>query len=88
MPKEFKPGWTYIKSNDLKQEVAVNIKTGLVYCEDRTVYKPEEIEIMKKAGQKITAEIHRVKRFFKGEIVDFIGAKSYGSKEKNDLFGS
>jgi hypothetical protein len=81
MPKEFKPGWTYIKSNDLKQAVAVNIKTGLVYCEDRTVYKPEEIDIMKKAGQKITAEIHRVKRFFKGEIVKFIGKEELNDRD-------
>jgi hypothetical protein len=37
MPKEFKPGWEYIHSSPLKQEIAVNIKTGEVYCEDRTM---------------------------------------------------
>jgi hypothetical protein len=72
MPKEFKPGWTYIKSSDLKQEVAVNNKNGMVYCEDGAIYKPEEVEIMDKAGQQITPEIHLVKKMFGGEITEFI----------------
>jgi hypothetical protein len=33
MPKEFKPGWTYIKSSGLKQEVAVKIIIGGKYIE-------------------------------------------------------
>jgi hypothetical protein len=72
MPKEFKPGWEYIYSNELKQEVGVNIKTGSVYCEDETVYSPEELKIMDAAKQKITPEVHLVKRVFGGEIIDFI----------------
>jgi hypothetical protein len=72
MPKEFKPGWEYIRSDTLKQEIAVNIKTGKVYCEDRTVYSPEEIKILKAAKQEITPEIHLVKKVFGGEITDFI----------------
>ncbi|MDR1903948.1 MAG: hypothetical protein LBQ88_16895 [Treponema sp.] len=72
MPKEFKPGWTYIKSSGLKQKVAVNNKTGMVYCEDGAIYKPEEIKIMDKAGKQITPEIHLVKKMFGGEITEFI----------------
>jgi hypothetical protein len=72
MPKEFKPGWEYIYSNELKQEVAVNIKTGAVHCEDETVYSPEELKIMGAAKQEITPEVHLVKRVFGGEIIDFI----------------
>jgi hypothetical protein len=72
MPKEFKSGWNYFYSAELKQEVAVNIKTGLAYCEDKTIYKPEEIKIMDTAKQKITPGVHLVKKVFGGEIVDFI----------------
>jgi hypothetical protein len=71
MPKEFKPGWEYIYSNVLKQEVAVNIKTGKVYCEDGTIYSPEEIKIMDSAKQEITPEVHHVKKIFGGAIVGF-----------------
>jgi phage gp36-like protein len=72
MPKVFKPGWDYMYSNELKQEVAINFKTGLAYCEDKTIYKLEEIKIMDTAKQKITSGIHLVKKVFGGEIVDFI----------------
>jgi hypothetical protein len=72
MPKEFKPGWEYIYSSELKQEVAVNIKTGIVYCEDGTVYSPEEIRTIGAAKQEITPEAHLVKRVFGGLITQFI----------------
>jgi hypothetical protein len=71
MPKEFKPGWEYIYSDTLKQEVAVNIKTGKVYCKDKTVYSPEEMRMMDGAKQEITPEIHLVKKVFGGEIINF-----------------
>jgi hypothetical protein len=72
MPKEFKPGWEYIYTEILKQEIAVNIKTGKVYCEDGTVYSPEEIKIMDTAMQEIPPEVHLVKKVFGGEITGFI----------------
>jgi hypothetical protein len=81
MPKEFRPGWEYIYSNELKQEVAVNIKTGSVYCEDGTVYSPEELKIMGAAKQAVTPEVHLVKRVFGGEIIDFIHKEN-----KNERF--
>jgi hypothetical protein len=71
MPKEFRPGWEYIYSDTLKQEIAVNIKTGKVYCEDKTVYSPEEMKMMDSAKQEITPEIHLVKKVFGGEIINF-----------------
>jgi hypothetical protein len=72
MPKEFKPGWEYIYSGSLQQEIAANIKTGSVYCEDGTVYRPEEIAILKAAKQETVPEVHLAKKVFGGEIVDFI----------------
>jgi hypothetical protein len=72
MPKEFKPGWEYIYSDSLKQEIAVNVKTGRIYCEDRTQYSLRELEIMKGVQLEITPEIHLVKKMFGGEIVNVI----------------
>jgi hypothetical protein len=72
MPKEFKPGWEYLYSSTLNQEIAVNIKTGRVYCEDGTEYKPEELAIMDRAKQEIDLGVHLVKKAFGGEITNFI----------------
>jgi hypothetical protein len=72
MPKEFKPGWDYIYSHTLQQEIAVHIKTGRVYCDDKTEYSPRELNAMKNAKQEITPEIHLVKKVFGGEIINFI----------------
>jgi hypothetical protein len=72
MPKEFRPGWEYIYSGALGQEVAVSIKTEKAHCEDGTIYFPEEIKILNSANQEITLGVHLVKRVFEGEIVNFI----------------
>jgi hypothetical protein len=72
MPKEFKPGWDYIYSNALQQEIAVNPETERVYCEDGTEYTQEEMRIMDSAKQEITPEVHLVKKIFGGEIVKCI----------------
>jgi hypothetical protein len=69
MPKEFKPGWLYIYSEILKQEIALKLESGRVYCEDGTEYAMKEIDQMDKAGQVIDPGVHLVKRIFKGEIV-------------------
>jgi hypothetical protein len=71
MPKVFKPGWEYIYSEILKQELAIHIKTGRVYCEDGTQYEPGEIILMDKARAKINPEVHQVKSIFNGTIVEF-----------------
>ncbi|GHU75327.1 hypothetical protein FACS189461_1370 [Spirochaetia bacterium] len=69
MPKEFKPGWKYIYSETLGQEIALHLETGRVYCEDGVQYKPEEIVIMEKSKAEITPGLHRVKALFEGTIV-------------------
>jgi hypothetical protein len=76
MPKEFKPGWEYIYSEALKQGVAVNIKTGRIYCEDGTLYSLGEAKIMNAAKQEITPEVHHVKRIFGGSITAVINKKN------------
>jgi hypothetical protein len=78
MPKEFKPGWEYMHSETLKQEIAVSLKTGKVYCEDGTIYSPEELKLMRNAKQEITLGVHLAKKVFGGEITNFI------HKENND----
>lgn len=70
MPKEFKPGWEYLYSETLGQEVAHHLASGGVYCADGVKYKPEEIAIMGKAGAEITQGIHMVKSLFRGTIVE------------------
>lgn len=47
MPKEFKPGFTYIYSETLKQEIALQDSTGKIFCQDGTVYDLPEIEEIK-----------------------------------------
>jgi hypothetical protein len=72
MPKKFIPGWEYMYSDTLRQEIAAHTKTGTVYCEDGTVYKPEEIAIMQAAKQEASPGVHLVKKVFGGEIINFI----------------
>ncbi|MDR1174090.1 MAG: hypothetical protein LBK83_01300 [Treponema sp.] len=83
MPKEFRPGWNYFYSDVLQQEIAVHIKTGEVYCEDRTVYKPEEIAIMQAANQEASPGVHLVKKVFKGTITNFIGKENRKERRPN-----
>lgn len=78
MPKEFRPGFMYIKSNELNQEVAFSLKSGWVYCEDKgpdgkfVNYSPEEIQILNADGKgRITLDVHLVKKIFGGRIVQY-----------------
>jgi hypothetical protein len=78
MPKEFRPGFIYIKSAELNQEVAFSLKSGWIYCEDRgpdgklVNYSPEEMEILKASeSKKITPGVHGVKKIFGGRIVKY-----------------
>jgi hypothetical protein len=64
-----KPGFAYIYTDVLKQEIAMSEKTGLVYCKDKVQYSPQEIAIMIAAGIKIDLSIHLVKKVFEGEVV-------------------
>lgn len=74
---EHKPGFTYIFSETLQQEIAYSQKTGKVYCEDGTQYTMEEVLWLKKTHGKIPLEVHLLKKHFGGTII------SAGDK-KND----
>jgi hypothetical protein len=83
MPKVFQPGFIYIKSNELNQEIAFSLKSGWVYCEDKGPdgklinYGLEEIKILKANGmEKITLPVHLVKKIFGGRIVRYDRHKS------------
>jgi hypothetical protein len=67
--KVYKPNFIYIKSDLLKQEVAVNKKTGKVTCEDGVTYSPQEMKIIAEAGAVLDMATHRVKKIIGGEVV-------------------
>jgi hypothetical protein len=71
MPKkEHQPGFIYIKSETLNQEIALSEKSGWVFCEDGTRYSPGEIKILDAGGNGvITQGVHNVKKVFGGEVV-------------------
>jgi hypothetical protein len=69
MAKTYKPGFVYIKSEILKQEIAMNKKTGRVYCEDGAQYSPNEMLLFYEAGVEVDVGTHVVKRIFEGEVV-------------------
>jgi hypothetical protein len=80
MPKEFRPGFMYIKSNELRQEIAFSLKSGWVYCEEKGPdekfinYSPEEIQMLNADGTgMITLGVHLVKKVFGGRIVQYDG---------------
>ena len=64
-----KPGWTYIYSEELKQNIARHDKSGWVYCEDGTKYSPEEIKKITKNHKCISLQAHIIKKVFNGEII-------------------
>jgi hypothetical protein len=67
--KVYKPGFNYYKSKILKQEVAMNKKTGWVYCEDGVRYSPQEILLSYEGNCEVDIGTHLVKKVFAGEIV-------------------
>jgi hypothetical protein len=69
MAKTYKPGFFYIKSEILKQEVAMNIKTSRVYCEDGVQYSPQELLLFYEANTQIDVGAHLVKSVFGGEVI-------------------
>jgi hypothetical protein len=69
MTKVYKPGFNYYKSKILKQEVAINKKTGWVYCEDGVRYSPREILLFYEGNCEVDIGTHLVKKVFAGEVV-------------------
>lgn len=69
MAKQHKAGFTYIYSDELKQEIALSHKTGRIICEDGTTYSFTEINQIVEQGKKIPLQVHLLKKIFDGEIV-------------------
>jgi hypothetical protein len=67
--REREPGFIYMESKILKQEIALSEKTWRVYCEDKVQYRPQEISIIYEAGIEVDLCIHLVKKVFDGEVV-------------------
>ena len=67
---DHKPGFTYIYSEPLQQEIAYSDKTGKVYCSDGVQYSLDEIEQIKKTYGEIPLEVHLIKKHFGGTIVN------------------
>lgn len=67
---EQKPGWTYSFINSLQQHIAINDKTGVLYTEDKTMYTPEESDLLKRVDYQIPPAVHIVKKLFSGTIID------------------
>ena len=82
--KKRKPGFTYFWSETLKQEIAMNDKTGKVYCEDGTVYTPEEIKVIQQHHGELPLCIHILKNKFKGEVIDDRQGNNRASGTKPD----
>ena len=80
--KKRKPGFTYFWSETLGQEIAMNDKTGKVYCEDGTIYSAEEIKVIQQHHGELPLCIHLIKNKFKGEIIDDRKGNS-GTERKN-----
>ena len=87
---ERREGFIYIKSDLLNQEVALSLKSGWVYCQDRTPdgalvsYSPKELEILAKTGSVITPGIHNVKKIIGGTIVECEDGAGNDNKRKPD----
>ena len=73
---EFKQGWTYAYSEELKQWLALHNKSGWMYCEDGVKYSPRELAILHTTyGDKpIPWQVHTMKKVFGGEIREDKGA--------------
>ena len=78
---ERKPGWEYIYSETLNQEIACHIKTGWVYCQDGTKYSPKEIDLLKEAT--IPKAVHDIKHLFDGTIIE-VGERNNAKTEHKE----
>lgn len=66
---ERKPGFTYIYSETLQQEIAVSIKSGRVYCSDGVQYSLEEVKEIQKTYGELPLQVHILKKHFGGKII-------------------
>lgn len=70
MPKTYKPGYTYGYSQELQMEWAINDKTGVITTADGVHYSPQEQLLLYKKYGCIPAQVHIVKKVFKGVVVN------------------
>lgn len=65
-----KGDWLYIDSGAIGQRIALDRRTGWIFCEDGTRYSPAELAALTAAGvDGIPPEVHAVKNAFGGELV-------------------
>jgi hypothetical protein len=62
---ERKPGFVYVYSEILEQEIAWSKNTGIVYCQDGVKYSPAELKILHKGGAELPLAVHILKKFLK-----------------------
>jgi hypothetical protein len=63
------PGFIYIYSKILKQDIALSEKTGAVYCQGGVKYSPKEIAILDEGGGVLPFQVHMVKKVFQDSEV-------------------
>ena len=80
MIKEKKPGWEYIYSKTLEQDIAYHLATGWLFCADGTKYSPQELHLLQ--GTPIPKLLHDIKRHFNGAIVK---VEKNGKEQKNEI---
>jgi hypothetical protein len=85
MAKIYKPGFMYIKSETIKQEIAMSIKNGRVYCEDGIQYSPKELLLFFEEGVEIDVGTHIAKGVFGGEVVKV--GKAEGTNQGESVEG-
>jgi hypothetical protein len=69
-----KPGFIYLYSGILKQEIAFSKKNGTVYCEDGVKYSLAELAALYGNGGTLPLPVHIVKTVFKdSEVIEYAG---------------
>lgn len=67
-----KPGFIYIYSKALNQEIAMSEKTGKVYCSDGVTYEADEVARISKIYGEIPLSVHTLKKQFAGSKIEAI----------------
>ena len=80
MIKDKKPGWEYIYSKTLEQDIAYHLATGWLFCSDGTKYSPQELHFLQ--GVPIPKLVHDIKRYFNGTIVK---VEATEKEQKNEI---
>ena len=87
MPKERKPGWTYVFCEYLNEEYAIHHETGWVYFEKGARYSPQELALYGK-GETLEPAVHQIKTIIGGEIVKHEGTRTINKGKSNEGGGA